>query len=380
MILCFAALLVPQQTRAAKVVITVTGTVGIGVDTSGVFGPPDSSLLGEPFTLVFTVDDTAGVQNTANCPNGLPYSSSITSTATSNPATAVLTIGSGSFTFGVSSGPSSAILLDIPNCFDVASLIYLGVDDVATGVNNSVGGYVYPTPGTVLTTNISWEAPFSNANIFSDLGFSILETGPPIQWASGILNAQTINNSGPLATGPPDKTLGDCEPCKGNHPGLISTGDPITIGTGNLFEQATDYITAGANPLAFTRFYNSLQAVSNPGTFATTLGTNWRSTYDRYIQTTAAGNVAAERGDGQVLAFKSGGAGWTGDTDINVTLTKTREPPPSSPTCSPIPARSSSSTPKARTHKSPPPAVASAMPAGKSPAWGKRSMSSIPGA
>ena len=28
--------------------------------------------------------------------------------------------------------------------------------------------------------------------------------------------------------------------------------------TGNLFEEVTDYTTVGANPLAFTRYYNSV--------------------------------------------------------------------------------------------------------------------------
>ena len=52
-----------------------------------------------------------------------------------------------------------------------------------------------------------------------------------------------------------------------------------------MFEQVADYQTSGPNPLGFTRYYNSMGA-SN--TFATTLGTNWRSNYDRYLRIVSA--------------------------------------------------------------------------------------------
>ena len=37
-------------------------------------------------------------------------------------------------------------------------------------------------------------------------------------------------------------------------PGSRSCGDPITIGTGNVFEPVTDYETAGPNKLGFSRY------------------------------------------------------------------------------------------------------------------------------
>ena len=116
---------------------------------------------------------------------------------------------------------------------------------------------------------------------------------------------------------PPAKTLGS--PCDG--PGGCGGGDPITLGTGNVFEQALDYSTVGQNPLAFTRYYNSMASTSYPNTFATTLGTNWRSTFDRYLNIASGSSVLAERADGQVLSFTLNGSTWTPDSDVDVTLT-----------------------------------------------------------
>jgi len=79
-----------------------------------------------------------------------------------------------------------------------------------------------------------------------------------------------------------DKSLGNpkdapgCPLC-----GDLPSGDPISVGTGNMFEQVADYQTPGANPLGFTRYYNSM---GDANTFATTLGTNWRSNFDRYLR------------------------------------------------------------------------------------------------
>ena len=97
----------------------------------------------------------------------------------------------------------------------------------------------------------------------------------------------------------------------------VQCGDPITIANGNVFEQATDYITAGQNPLAFTRYYNSL--ASNGPTFATSLGVNWRSNFDRYLQLSSS-TVIAERADGQQLTFTLSGSSWVTDSDVDVTL------------------------------------------------------------
>ena len=121
---------------------------------------------------------------------------------------------------------------------------------------------------------------------------------------------------------PLGKTLGDC----GCATGQASGGDPISVGTGNLFESVADYSTAGPNPLSFTRYYNSLGSAIYPNTFATTLGVNWRGTYDRYLLITPATgqatSVIAERPDGQAIMFTFNGSTWTTDTDVDATLTQ----------------------------------------------------------
>jgi RHS repeat-associated protein len=101
-----------------------------------------------------------------------------------------------------------------------------------------------------------------------------------------------------------------------DKPGTCQCGDPININTGNVYENFTDYETAGQNKLQFARFYNS-QTLS---TSALELGTNWRSTFDRYLQLSPLA-VVAERADGEQVTFTPNGSSWTTDSDVDVTLT-----------------------------------------------------------
>jgi RHS repeat-associated protein len=106
--------------------------------------------------------------------------------------------------------------------------------------------------------------------------------------------------------------------------GRIAAGAPIDIGSGNVFYEHTDYTTAGANPLTFTRYYNSggdtgSFAVSFVG--ASAVNRNWRSNYDRYIDILNSSVVAVERPDGRVLNFYLVGSTWTPDKDVDYALT-----------------------------------------------------------
>jgi RHS repeat-associated protein len=128
---------------------------------------------------------------------------------------------------------------------------------------------------------------------------------------------------------PLSKSLGasGCPTCGApNTVGQVGVGYPISVGTGNMFEQVADYATAGQNPLSFTRYYNSLASTIYPNTFATTLGVNWRGTYDSYLHITPATgqatSVVVERADGQVIRFTFQGSTWTTDTDVDATLTQ----------------------------------------------------------
>jgi RHS repeat-associated protein len=105
----------------------------------------------------------------------------------------------------------------------------------------------------------------------------------------------------------------------GNYPGACATCDPIDLGSGNVFEQVTDYTTFGQNPISFVRYYNSLGV---PNTFSSELGVNWRSNYDRFLSFVSSSLTVAERPDGRLLNFTLAGGVWTPDTDVDYTLTQ----------------------------------------------------------
>ena len=109
------------------------------------------------------------------------------------------------------------------------------------------------------------------------------------------------------------KNIGD--PC--DIPGCDGVGDPINTSSGDVFEAVTDYQTAGQNKLSYIRYYSSLTVAY---TFASELGTNWRSNYDRYLQLNSSSQVIAERPDGQEIGFTNTGGSWAADSDVDYTL------------------------------------------------------------
>jgi hypothetical protein len=124
--------------------------------------------------------------------------------------------------------------------------------------NNDLSAYVQGAVDLILTTDDG----DSVAIAFASWPYTSLTVGQTM--ATGIW---TLSSGGQPQRPPPGKALGSCSCSKGQP----QTGDPITVGTGNVFEQAQDYTTTGPNPLSFTRYYNSMGAVSNPGPFAISL-------------------------------------------------------------------------------------------------------------
>jgi YD repeat-containing protein len=87
-----------------------------------------------------------------------------------------------------------------------------------------------------------------------------------------------------------------------------------------MFYQVEDHATAGQNPLAFTRYYNSM---ATPDTLATAMGSNWRTIFDRYlhiINPSAIYGVTVERPDGGVISFSSNSGVYTPDSDVDYKL------------------------------------------------------------
>jgi RHS repeat-associated protein len=99
--------------------------------------------------------------------------------------------------------------------------------------------------------------------------------------------------------------------------GCVLCGEPINIVTGNVFKEENDYETTGSHRLRLQRYYNS--ASTGVGTLASSLGKNWRTNFDRYLNL-SAGKAIAERPDGRRITFTQSGTSWTTDSDVGITL------------------------------------------------------------
>ena len=56
---------------------------------------------------------------------------------------------------------------------------------------------------------------------------------------------------------PSPEQLGICTRCTNNHGREAAVVDPVDLATGNVFEEVTDYSSAGPDKLEFKRYYNS---------------------------------------------------------------------------------------------------------------------------
>jgi RHS repeat-associated protein len=103
----------------------------------------------------------------------------------------------------------------------------------------------------------------------------------------------------------------------GGGAGSLLVGDPINVTTGDKYDEEIDY--AGNKWLTFRRFYNSL-----PGVAPSSMGTNWRHSFDRSLVATGspATSLAVVRPNGRQEVFIKGGSGWTTDPDVMDTLTE----------------------------------------------------------
>jgi len=324
-LLAFGAAITPQATQAKLITITITGTISSGTDNTGVFVAPGTNLAGLVATVVYTFDDTKGTQESSPCPGGC--FSGITGTTPSSPGTATVTIGGGSYTFGeqaAAASSSSDILFYYP---PLPSSADYSVGDTFPNGNGSdyVDVFVYPATGAPpLSTTDNWESSLTDTQITGNSNPSLVGVGfflnGVYSGATATFTPTSITVSG--SADPLAKTLGNCN-CNGT-PGAPQVGEPIAVGSGNVFTQVTDYATAGQNPLSFTRYYNSLGDSIYGDTFASTLGVNWRGTYDSYLHispaTGQATSVVAEFADGRVINFTLNGSTWTTDSDVDATL------------------------------------------------------------
>jgi hypothetical protein len=95
----------------------------------------------------------------------------------------------------------------------------------------------------------------------------------------------------------------------------------IQLTTGNLFEMMVDYGQGEPNKLGFIRYYNSFSQSLAP---IATLGTRWRSNYDRALVVLPdSKGIAAERDTGRVLNFRVRDGVGIPDTDVLIKLIQT---------------------------------------------------------
>jgi len=101
-------------------------------------------------------------------------------------------------------------------------------------------------------------------------------------------------------------------------PGEICAGDPCEWEPAT-FTNPSQTTPPPANPLSFTRYYNSLASNTDP--YATELGSRWRNNYDRYLLSSHISDGRTRRRAGADLT-NTGGV-WSSDSDVDYTLTNT---------------------------------------------------------
>ncbi|HZZ91849.1 MAG TPA: DUF6531 domain-containing protein [Usitatibacter sp.] len=183
----------------------------------------------------------------------------------------------------------------------------------------------HPTDGYVGQWGESFHFNCDHGGFLSSALFQWSCTGVPTDW--GAIQEDPIGLDAKYCQGQKGKSNGDgCG--DGDDSGSCGVGDPIFPGTGNVFEQETDY-RFGA--LEFKRSYNS------GFTNRALMGLNWRTTLDRSIATfaTTGAKATVYRDDGRVITFSllsgttpvlltpyNANASWVPDADVVDRLTR----------------------------------------------------------
>jgi RHS repeat-associated protein len=297
---------------------TATGTITLGTDYSGVFGSKNASLVGKKFTLVVNIDSLDNGSDQTMFVGTPPYFSQLLSTPTFNPITsATMTING--ITVSSDSHPiynpysDAQIMQDSGGAGGDTSIEFTDSYEI-TETSQSEGGFFadlgiyYNNP--FLIPSYNWQTPinYSPANSAGLMEFSYTYTNysvSPAVYQYAYMDGAVANYT--MAASPKNNGGAMCP---------ISTlaGDPINVGTGNLFETQTDFAAAPNTQLSFTRYYNSLDT-SSAG-----LGVGWHSTYHRGLSATAEG-VTVTRADGRQDIYTKNGSSYVADPDVTSVLT-----------------------------------------------------------
>jgi RHS repeat-associated protein len=189
---------------------------------------------------------------------------------------------------------------------------YNGHGSESTGMQRQL---YCPPPYTVQYTASPLIGPYCKAPASPTVN-PLKQSGPSCTSCS---TGSTSSNSGAA-------NAGSGQPAKGN---------PVNVSNGNKFEVVTDYPGVGANPIKFTRTYNSLGAyfvyAYSPDTNGEQfMGAGWSATYFQYLlpvsvtdSGTTYNTVYAYRPDGRVLVFNLYAGVYSPDGDVADSLAHT---------------------------------------------------------
>jgi YD repeat-containing protein len=96
-------------------------------------------------------------------------------------------------------------------------------------------------------------------------------------------------------------------------------GNPVNPHTGNKYQTEDDYFGTGSFGLIFRRYYNSDTSVRS-----STLGQNWRSTYDKSI-IEEDGVAEVIRADGKEIKFDDVSGSWEASSNVVETLEEIKD-------------------------------------------------------
>lgn len=210
-------------------------------------------------------------------------------------------------------GPPGTDLFGSADAACSADQAFRGPNAVYTGMY--VGGY-HPVTGNI--ANYICYFPIT----YFMFGAQFHDPTPATCTAEKFQQGWVINGSDPRGCVPPDPPKKEngkpCCPKKEccSNEGKPAAGNPISVASGNKYEEVVDFATAGPNRLAFIRSYNRFA-----GRPKTQFGIGWRSNFDRSLHMPSTSTTLAIRPDSQELTFTKSGGNWHADTDISAQLT-----------------------------------------------------------
>jgi hypothetical protein len=179
LVVAMGAALAAGRAEALDLIVTYTGTVTSGFDTSGVFGGANSDLSGDPFSVTYTINpETPGLNITV-----APGYSGVSGYGAADPATAVLTINGSTLYIGLGYEGDA---------FAQANGTYVVEHDAYYSQNTFVATGIYNNQDNEFTTGKYW-LPLSYTVKPGDEASGLFAVGDNGQSAYGDLAVASVN-------------------------------------------------------------------------------------------------------------------------------------------------------------------------------------------